>query len=427
MNLTVNQSRRNPERGSILILGAVSMFVLLAFAGLALDASYMYFHKRNMQSAADAGAYGGALEKLRGNSDSDIKTAAKKDTGLNGFTDGADSVTVTVNIPPTSGTKSGDNNFVEVIISHPQSTWFMRALNFNSVTVKARAVAGVGDTTNGCVYALNKDSSNQNNGFFVNGTTNSSFACGVFSNANFRAVGGACVVTPSVDYSGAYTNQSAGSDCGPKNVSAGVPIVDPLANKFSIPSYSSCTANNFKVTSGTAVHIPPGTYCGGISISGSVTSVIFDAGNFILVGGGLQVNGAVTISGSDVTFFNTYPNSQTNKYAGIGINGSGTVTLSAPTSGTYKALLFYQDPTVAWSASNGSIIAGGANSVYNGILYFPTTDLQYAGNSSSTANGTDGYTSLIGYNVKINGTARVNADYSALGGSSPLQNALFVE
>jgi len=45
--------------------------------------------------------------------------------------------------------------------------------------------------------------------------------------------------------------------------------------------------------------------------------------------------------------------------------------------------LFYQDPRVSWSASNGSIITGAANSVYNGIIYFPTTDLQYAGNSSA--------------------------------------------
>jgi hypothetical protein len=126
-----------------------------------------------------------------------------------------------------------------------------------------------------------------------------------------------------------------------------------------------------------------------------------------------------------VTFFNTYPGTQTNRYSGIGINGSGAVTLSAPTTGIYKGLLMYQDPSVAWSASNGSILAG-ANSVYDGILYFPTTDLQYSGSSSSNLTGTDGYTVLIGYNITINGSAQVNADYSTLGGN-PLQNALFAE
>src|SRR5712691_6229860 len=234
------RNHRTREKGSILMLGAVSMFVVMAFAGLALDASYMYFHKRAMQTAADAGAYSGALELLRGNTDT--TTAAKNDTALNGFTDGSDGVTVTVNSPPVNGSKTGDASFVEVIVSHPQPTWFMRALNFNSITVKARAVAGLGSTGDGCVFALNQDSSNQNNGFFVNGTTNSSFSCGVFTNANFRTVGGACVNMPSLNYTGSYSNSDASGNCGPAGVGQGIPIVDPVAGRYSIPSYSSCTA-----------------------------------------------------------------------------------------------------------------------------------------------------------------------------------------
>jgi hypothetical protein len=126
-----------------------------------------------------------------------------------------------------------------------------------------------------------------------------------------------------------------------------------------------------------------------------------------------------------VTFFSTYPGSQTNKYDAISITGTGAVNLSAPTAGIYKGLLMYQDPSVPWSASNGSIVAG-ANSVYDGILYFPTTDLQYTGGSSSNVNGTDGYTMLIGYDVKINGSAKVNTDFSTIGGN-PLQDAVFAE
>jgi hypothetical protein len=272
---------------------------------------------------------------------------------------------------------------------------------------------------------LNLDSSNSNSGFFANGTTTSSFACGVFSNANFRSVGGACVVTPAVSYAGSYTNSDSSGNCGPQGISQGVPIVDPMEYKYSIPAHSSCTAHNFKVNGGTTVTIPPGTYCGGITISGSVDHIIFSPGEYILVGGGLSVNGSATVTGSGVTFFNTYSNSD--HYGAISLTGSGLVSLTAPTSGTDKALLFYQDPTVSWSSSNGSSISGGTNSVFNGILYFPTTDLTYGGNSSTSSTGTDGYTTLIGYNVKIEGTAQVNSDYSTLGGNNPLQNALFAE
>jgi len=157
-----------------------------------------------------------------------------------------------------------------------------------------------------------------------------------------------------------------------------------------------------------------------------VTNIVFSPGQFVLRDGGLSINGSMTVSGDGVTFFNTYA-SNVSKYSGISITGSGTVTLRAPTSGTYKGLLFYQNPSVTWSSSNGSTIAGAANSVYDGIIYFPTTDLTYSGNSSTSSSGTDGYTVLIGYNVKINGTARINADYSTIGGSNPLQNVLFAE
>jgi hypothetical protein len=418
------QADNHGERGTLVILGALTLCVLTAFAGLALDASYMYFHKRKMQTAADAGAYAGALTKLRGSTS--IARAVTHDTAKNGFTDGLDNVTVQVNNPPLSGTKTGNSDFVEVIITQPQPTWFMRVVNFNSVNVKARAVAGLGSTSNGCVFALNQDNSQQNNGFFVNGTTDSGFNCGVFSNANFRSVGGACVVAPSVNYTGDYANQNSSGNCGPPGMERGIPIVDPLENKYSIPSYGSCTENNFRVNGGTTITVSPGTYCGGITISGSVQNVVFNPGEYVLLGGGLSVSGSANISGSGVTFFNTYPGTQANKYDSIKLSGSGVMNFSAPTTGTYKGLLFYQDPRVQGTSNNGSIVGGGTNSTFNGIFYFPTTDLEYSGNSSTNANGTDGYTLLIGYNIKINGSARINADFSALGGN-PLQNALMVE
>ena len=50
------------ERGSILILSAVMMLVLMGFLGLALDSGSFYSHKRALQTSADAGAYQGGYE-----------------------------------------------------------------------------------------------------------------------------------------------------------------------------------------------------------------------------------------------------------------------------------------------------------------------------------------------------------------------------
>ena len=141
----------------------------------------------------------------------------------------------------------------------------------------------------------------------------------------------------------------------------------------------------------------------------------------------MKIGSGVSATGTGVTFFNTYPGTQMNKYDALTINTSGTVSFTAPTTGTYKALLFYQDPRVTWASNNGSTITASSTSQFQGILYFPSTDLTYAGNSSSSSSSS-GYTVLIGYNIKIAGNAQVNADYSSLdGGHSPLQMAGFAE
>ena len=275
--------------------------------------------------------------------------------------------------------------FVEVIVSRPRPTWFIKMFGVSSATVRARAVAGLVDAA-GCVYALNRDTSNSNNGIFANGTTNSTFGCGVFSNANLRTVGGGCIVAPTATYSGTYSNSSSSDpNCGPDAVSQGIPSADPLAGRFTIPATSPCTYTKFKKTSGPAVILTPGVYCDGIDIGGSIPSATFTAGTYVIVGGGLKLGSGTSATGTGVTFFITYPGTQMTKYEGLTINTSGRVSFSAPTSGTYKGLLFYQDPRVLWRSNNGSQITAGSTSVFQGILYFPTTDIDYAGNSSSTS------------------------------------------
>ncbi len=222
---------RSSRRGSILVVGTLSISVLLGFMGLALDASYLYYHKRRMQTAADAGAIAGALELLRGavgtsSGASRVTAAAKNDTALNGFTDVQGGVTVTVNNPPLSGPSAGNNAFVEVIISQAQGTWFMRALGTNSATVTARAVANSGGSSPGCIYTLNRGSGN-NEGFFMNGTYFCDFQLRYLF--EFELPGGrrGCVNSAFVSYVDTYSN---GTGCTP-NVSPGVPFVDPLAGQ----------------------------------------------------------------------------------------------------------------------------------------------------------------------------------------------------
>ena len=155
-----------------------------------------------------------------------------------------------MNNPPSSGPRVGNAGFVEVIVTRPRPTWFMQVLGIQSSTVKARAVAGLSDSS-GCVYALNRDTSNSNNGIFVTARrTRFSIAASTATpiSAQWAA---ACVVTPSASYSGTYTNTN-GSDpnCGPDRVGHGIPAVDPMAGSYTMPSTSPCTFNNYKQTGG---------------------------------------------------------------------------------------------------------------------------------------------------------------------------------
>ena len=64
-------------------------------------------------------------------------------SAANGFTNDANGTTVSVNNPPQSAQdpNNGNSNFVEVVITATEPTFFAKALGVNSVTLGARAEA----------------------------------------------------------------------------------------------------------------------------------------------------------------------------------------------------------------------------------------------------------------------------------------------
>src|SRR6202035_5778158 len=73
-------------------------------------------------------------------------------------------------------------------------------------------------------------------------------------------------------------------------------------------------------------------------------------------------------------------------YGRISVTGNVTATLSAPTSGPYTGILFYQDPTVVTTA--GDTITGGSTMSLTGALYFPDSGLTFNGGSSTSSGNT---------------------------------------
>jgi RHS repeat-associated protein len=259
-----------------------------------------------------------------------------------------------------------------------------------------------------CIYALNQTAAK---GLYINGAAVINAAnCGVVVDSSSSTAlsfsGSGTFTAKYFDVVGGYsTSGAARFSPTPQTQSAYQP--DPLS--FLVPpSSSACNYTNFKVTTGSST-LNPGTYCNGIAISGA-TIVTFNPGMYILMGGGLSVTQASILKGTGVTFFLTQGLGY--KYGPLTVSGASIATLSAPTSGAYKGILFYQDPSIG-TGQPANTESGSQASTLTGVLYFPTTALTYAG--AAVGNNC---LIVIADTITLTGSA---AFQSSCSGGSPLQ------
>jgi len=330
---------------------ALSLLVLLGFVGLTADVGLFFHAKRTMQTAADAAAIAGAAEYPADSSPWTLVTSnAKAASAANGYTDGSNGATVTVNTPATSGSHKGTGT-VEVIVSQPQSTLFMALLGFNSMTVNARAVAVKGYPSQACLTVLSPNGSQAlelqgkftlsapNCGVAVNSTA--SDAIDVTGNAGSLTAGSVGVVG---GCSGKCTNT-----IDPDPV-AMAPTSDPLYFLPAIPDFpTGCIA---APKSGS---LSPNTcYSGDVTLSGTLPS-----GTYTFTGN--VTAGAVT--GTGVTLL-------LSKNASFSV--SGDTNLTPPTSGTYQGVVIYQSRT---NTNQIQIQKGSSDSTITGVIYAPSAQV----------------------------------------------------
>ncbi len=408
-------ARHKSDTGQALILFAFTMVVLMGFAGMGIDMGYLRYMRRSMQAATDSAAVAGAAEVQYG----DVTAAARKDAATDGFTNGVRGATVTVNNPPLSGPHKGNSGYVEVIVSQVQPTFFMKVLGINSHTVSTRAV-GYSGASGACIYSIDPTVSAA---FSVSGGANLDAKCGILDNSNNDKAalvtnGGGCLTAKYIGVVGQFKNDS---NCAPSPipVSGIAPFSDPLAY-LQPPSVGACQYNSVSFSGGTHT-LYPGTYCGGISISGGSTEIYFSPGTYIINGGGLNVSGGANIDGNGVFFYLT---GTSTSFKGLSITGGSNSELIAPSSGTYRGILFFQDRAISGASSGAnSTIAGGSGLTVQGTLYFPTTTLNYSGTSTNAA-----YTILVADVVKITNNTYFPDTYTTdPNGFSPIHSAILVE
>ncbi|HVV45886.1 MAG TPA: hypothetical protein VHC72_11805, partial [Bryobacteraceae bacterium] len=144
-------------------------------------------------------------------------------------------------------------------------------------------------------------------------------------------------------------------------------------------------------------------YCGGLTISGS-GNITFQSGIYILNGvgsGGKSFNysGSGNLSGTNVLFYITAQHSYST--AGpVSISGSGNLTFSAPASGSYEGLLFYQDRSISYSSANTYTGSGNVT----GSFYFPSTSLTYSGSGNAL------YQAIVANTITMTGSGNFSKD-----------------
>jgi hypothetical protein len=191
----------------------------------------------------------------------------------------------------------------------------------------------------------------------------------------------------------------------PNTVTTGAPSqADPLGNLVA-PTPGTCTGqSNFYGNGNTYSPINPGTFCSGIQISG--VTLTLNPGTYIITGGAFTTANAAHLNGTGVTIY-------LGTGASASLAGGAIVNLSAPTTGTYAGILFYQDRSV----TTGFSVTNGAGSTMTGGLYFPAAAVTFNGAAYSNL-----YSFLIAKTAAFsNGVAvTLNNNTASLPGGSPL-------
>lgn len=380
------------NRGSTAIAFAASLPLVVAGATLGVETSYWYYKKLQLQAAADAAAYAGAIEKRAGSNRTAVTLAATNVAIGNGF-DAAVGSTV-LNSPPQSGTHI-NAKAVEVVLEENAPRFFSSLFITTPVVVRARAVAAYEDAGSACILALSKTASKA--ALFSGSSTSKFKGCSVMANSlasDAVTVQGSGRLETSCIYSVGGVNLAGSTvmdEC--KSAQVGVPVVgDPYGDVEPPATTTPC-----KNASGST--LDAGTYCGGMSLSGTKT---LNPGVYVVSGGDLKINANANISGSGVMFYLT-------NGARVSINGNATVNLSAATTGPYSGLLFFGDRSDTGASKN--TFNGTAASKLTGAIYFASQNIQFLGNFS----GTDGCTQVVGLTVEWSGNANISKDCTAYG------------
>ncbi len=357
------------KRGSITIIAALCLVVLVAAAAIALDLAKVYLTKSADQRIADQSALAAAF--AYGQSSNSTITAQQAATSF-ATSNGATGATVTTQI--VNSPKNNGNKAAMVVVTTPVSlSPFGQATApalLGSVSVSATSYAEIHNAIGPCLLALGNGGLTSSGGTSVTAT-----GCAAASTGNVTASGSGSITAQAIYAVGSitasggasiqssptagqlYPSGSAEPDpYSSANVFSRLPTVAAMATS-SFPSVGSAPSGGSTQTCTTVVPIltvGPGQH-------GTVSTTYYPACTIINFTGGAETDisgGGLSLSGAGVVM-NFAPG--TYKINGIYASGATPVIMNLTGAGPW---VFYIWPTTA--GSNGIDIEGSASLTVNG-------------------------------------------------------------
>ncbi len=417
--------QRNRRRGSVAVLVAAMLVVIIGVLAMPLDGGMMMDNRRRAQEAADAAALAAGTELFINyptivaanftiaDPNGSAKAAALANAAQNGYANDGVHSTVTVNIPPQSGPFAGLIGYAEVLISFNQPRYLSSIWNSQPVPVQARAVSLARWYNSGqgivCLDPSAKDS------LIVSGGAAATMAGSAYTYVNSNNTvaaadtGGGSITGPDFEITGSYTGNFNGV------VHIGTrPIPDPL-RYLPVPTpppAGSITkqplgSGNFQYT------LTPGTYTSLPNLNQGDVLILEQAsynnngGIYYLSGTGFKSTGAsITMdpqTSGGVMIYNAPTSNSNSQKVDITGNPSGTVNLSPLTSGPYAGILLWQDRNSSVSLN----IAGNGNFSLLGTLYAANANMSITGNGNTTIGS-----QYISDTLSLGGNGNITIDYN---------------
>ena len=376
----------NDDRGNILVIAGAALPLLVGAAGLANDTIEWALWKRQLQRAADSAAVAGVYDRIHSGNTTGTATVVAHDLTLNHHTGIALQATYPqVGYPADTSTKKQQ---VSVVLAVRKSLSFSAMFMAQAPLIRASATAAsIPGSDSYCLVSLEPTTLT---GIEGSGNGTIDFTCGMITNSvstNAALAKGSSIVKATVIAAAGGIAQSNNWQVG--KYDPFVPAqADPYASLTPVASdFTGCAASPPALTgsSGAGTTANPGCYSS-ISV-GSNKKLTLNPGTYIISGGGINVQG--TLIGTNVSIILSNKNLATNAAIGsFDMNASGTLSLTAPTSGKWAGLAIYQDRRAVDSggslASAPNKINGGSTGSVVGALYFPNQGMVYNGGGTSS-------------------------------------------